>query len=89
MPARFLMASDTNDQFCAQSNTVFTVGNNHYISISLDAHEQADAKRLFDALSVNGKIEMPLEKNLLGRTLWCIYRSIWVKWMVNCQLEEG
>ena len=26
-----LMASDTNDQFCAQTNTVFTQGNNHYI----------------------------------------------------------
>ena len=36
-----LMASDTNDQFCAQTNTVFTQGNNHYISINLDASEQA------------------------------------------------
>ena len=24
-----LMGSDTNDQFCAQNNTVFTKGNNH------------------------------------------------------------
>lgn len=30
-----LMASDTNDKFCAQTNTVFTPGNSHYISIHL------------------------------------------------------
>lgn len=30
-----LMASDTNDQFCAP-NSVFTQGNNHYISINLE-----------------------------------------------------
>ena len=29
-----LMASDTNDQFCAQTNTVFTQGNNHYIPLT-------------------------------------------------------
>ena len=38
-----LMASDTNDQFFAQTNTVFAQGNNHYISINLDASEQAEA----------------------------------------------
>ena len=27
-----LMASDTNDQFCAQTNTVFIRGNNHYMN---------------------------------------------------------
>ena len=84
-----LMASDTNDQFCAQSNTVFTVGNNHYISINLDAHEQADAKRLFDALSVNGKIEMPLEKTFWGALYGAFTDQFRIKWMVNCQLEEG
>ena len=83
------MASDTNDQFCAQSNTVFTVGNNHYISINLDAHEQADAKRLFDALSVNGKIEMPLEKTFWGALYGAFTHQFGVKWMVNCQLQEG
>lgn len=39
-----LMASDTNDKFCAQTNTVFTPRNSHYISIHLEANEQAKAK---------------------------------------------
>jgi len=60
-----LMASDVNDQFCAQ-NSVFTQGNNHYISINLDPDEQDEAQRLFDALSANGQIEMPLEKTFWG-----------------------
>ena len=84
-----LMASDTNDQFCAQTNTVFTLGNNRYISINLEAHQQADAKRLFDALSVNGKIEMPLDKTFWGALYGAFTDQFGIQWMVNCQLEEG
>ena len=40
-----LMASDTNDQFCAE-NTLFSKGTNHYISINLNASEQAEVKTL-------------------------------------------
>ena len=82
-----LMASDTNDQCCA-ANTVFTKGTNHYISINLDASEQAEAKRLFDALSLNGQIEMPLEKTFWGALYGAFTDQFGVKWMVNCQLEQ-
>ena len=83
-----LMGSDTSDQFCAQSSTVFTQGTNHYISINLDACEPAEAKRLFDALAINGQIEMPLEKTLWGALYGAFTDQFGVKWMVNCQLEE-
>ncbi|MFH7766710.1 VOC family protein [Acinetobacter sp. BSP-28] len=82
-----LMGSDTNDQFCAQNNTVFTQGNNHYISINLNAHEQDEAKRLFNTLSVNGQIEMPLEKTFWGALYGAFTDQFGIKWMVNCQLE--
>lgn len=82
-----LMASDTNDQFCT-ANTAFTQGTNHYISINLDASEQAEAKRLFDALSLNGQIEMPLEKTFWGALYGAFTDQFGVKWMVNCQLEQ-
>ena len=84
-----LMASDTNDQFCAQTNTVFTQSNNHYISINLDASEQAEAQRLFDALSVNGQIEMPLEKTFWGALYAAFSDQFGIHWMINCQLEEN
>ena len=82
-----LMASDTNDQFCAE-NTLFSKGTNHYISINLAASEQAEAKRLFDALSLNGQIEMPLEKTFWGALYGAFTDQFGVKWMVNCQLEQ-
>lgn len=84
-----LMASDTNDQFCAQTNTVLTQGNNHYISINLDASEQAEAQRLFDALSVNGQIEMPLEKTFWGALYAAFSDQFGIHWMINCQLEKN
>ena len=84
-----LMASDTNDQFCAQTNTVFTQSNNHYISINLDASEQAEAQRLFNALSVNGQIEMPLEKTFWGALYAAFSDQFGIHWMINCQLEEN
>ena len=82
-----LMASDTNDQFCAQNNAALNKGNNHYISINLHAHEQHKAKRLFDALSVNAQIEMPLEKTFWGALYGALTDQFGIKWMVNCQLE--
>ena len=83
-----LMASDTNDQFCAQTNSPFTKGNNYYISINLNANEQAEAQRLFEALSVNGQIEIPLEKTFWGALYGAFTDQFGIKWMINCQLEE-
>ncbi|QPF38512.1 VOC family protein [Acinetobacter sp. TTH0-4] len=82
-----LMASDIHEQFCAV-NTVFTKGTNHYISINLDASEQAEAQRLFDALSIHGQVEMPLEKTFWGALYGAFTDQFGVKWMVNCQLED-
>lgn len=84
-----LMASDISEQFCAQNNTAFTKGNNHYISINLAANEQAEAQRLFDALSVNGRVEMPLEKTFWGALYGAFSDQFGIQWMINCQLEQG
>ena len=81
-----LMASDVNDQFCAQ-NSVFTQGNNHYISINLDPDELDEAQRLFDSLSANGQIEMPLEKTFWGALYGAFTDQFGIKWMINCQLD--
>ena len=82
-----LMGSDTSEEFCAQNNTPFIKGNNHYISINLDAHEEAEAHRLFSALSVNGQIEMALDKTFWGALYGAFTDQFGVKWMVNCQLN--
>lgn len=83
-----LMASDLNDQLCSQNRTRLTQGNNHYISINLQADEHAEAQRLFDALSAQGDIEMPLEKTFWGALYGAFTDQFGIKWMVNCQLES-
>lgn len=82
-----LMASDVNEQFCAQTNRPFAVGNNHYISINLNPSEQNKVQHLFDALSKGGKIEMPLEKTFWGALYGAFTDQFGIQWMVNCQLE--
>ena len=82
-----LMASDIHEQFCAV-NTVFTKGTNHYISINLDTSKQAEAQRLFDSLSIQGQVEMPLEKTFWGALYGAFTDKFGIKWMINCQLED-
>ncbi|WP_296277028.1 VOC family protein [uncultured Acinetobacter sp.] len=81
-----LMGSDTSEQFCAQNSAPFNKGNNHYISINLEFHEEDEARRLFNALSVNGDIEMALDKTFWGALYGAFTDKFGVKWMVNCQL---
>ncbi|QCO20141.1 VOC family protein [Acinetobacter cumulans] len=84
-----LMASDISEQFCAQTNKAFSIGTNHYISINLDASEQDEAKRLFDALAVNGTIEMALSPTFWGALYGALTDQFGIQWMINCQLETA
>ncbi|TCM68106.1 PhnB protein [Acinetobacter calcoaceticus] len=83
-----LMGSDYSEAFCAQTNTVFTQGNNHYISINLAIGEETEAKRLFESLSEKGQIEMPLDKTFWGALYGAFTDQFGVRWMVNCQLDS-
>ncbi len=58
------------------------------ISINLEPHEEAEARRLFSALSVNAQIEMPLDNTFWGALYGALTDQFGVKWMVNCQLED-
>lgn len=82
-----LMASDINEQFC-NPNSIFTQGNNHYISINLSANQEDEAKRLLNALSIQGQVEMPLEKTFWGALYGAFTDQFGIKWMINCQLED-
>ncbi|QIO06811.1 VOC family protein [Acinetobacter shaoyimingii] len=84
-----LMASDVNEQFCAQNNLPFIVGTNHYISINLEKHEQSKAYELFEKLSINGTIEMPLDKTFWGALYGAFTDQFGIQWMINCQLEDA
>lgn len=83
-----LMGSDVNDKLCTPNTPTFVKGSNHYIAIILSASEQAEAQRLFEALSVKGTIEMPLEKTFWGALYATFTDQFGVQWMINCLLEE-
>lgn len=83
-----LMGSDYSERLCAQNDTSLIQGNNHHISINLEAHEQAEAQRLFTALSVNGQVDMPLSKTFWGALFTSFTDQFGINWMINCQLEN-
>ncbi len=74
---QFLMASD-----CLESQGhVLNQGNNNYISLSPDSREEA--RRIFDALSAGGTIEMPLDDMFWGDYFGSFKDKYGVCWMIN------
>jgi PhnB protein len=72
-----LMATDALEEMGQK----VVAGNNMYISMNVAS--EADADRIFGALSADGAIEMPLQK-----TFWGAYFGIWkdkfgIQWMIN------
>ncbi len=59
----------------------FKPGNNY--SISLDAESEAEADKLFGALSSGGTVTMPLEKTFWGAYFGMITDRFGIQWMVN------
>ena len=76
-PGYVLMASD------APLEMGFNVqnGNNSYIQIEPSSKEEADY--LFNQLSVNGKIEMPIGDTFWGAYYGAFQDQFGVRWMIN------
>jgi|SRR5579872_2424149 len=55
------------------------------VSLSLGMRDEAEAKRLFAALSAGGKVDMPLEKQFWGATFGAFYDKFGIYWMINAQ----
>lgn len=74
---QFLMASD-----CVPSmGQVLNVGNNNYISLSVDSREEAD--RIFNGLSQGGIIEMPMSDMFWGDYFGSFVDKYEVCWMIS------
>lgn len=57
------------------------VGNNTYISINTESEEETE--RIFNRLSVDGIIEMPLQKTFWNAYYGILRDKFGVQWMVN------
>lgn len=80
---QLLMASD-----CLPSHGhVLKPGNNSYISISPDSREEAE--RLYEALSEDGEVEMPLQDMFWGDYFASFKDKFEVHWMINFHNGNG
>lgn len=78
-----LMASD-----CLPSQGhVLNVGNNNYISITPDSRDEAD--RIFNGLSAEGKIEMPMEEMFWGDYFGSFTDKFGVCWMISFPIAQN
>ncbi len=77
-----LMGSDTSSAF----GPPIVNGNNFSISINTDTEEETE--RLFNALSVGGKITMALEKTFWGSYFGMLTDKFGMQWMVSCELKS-
>lgn len=78
-----LMASDIIPSMGQKLNQ----GNGNYISIFPESREEAD--RIFNALSVGGEIEMPMEDQFWGDYFGSFRDRFGVYWMVNYSKDAG
>lgn len=63
-----------------------TVGNNVSISLNPDTKEEAD--RIFTALSVGGKVGMPLQDMFWGGYFGSLTDKYGVQWMINVEFKK-
>ncbi|MEO8532211.1 MAG: VOC family protein [Flavobacterium sp.] len=71
-----LMGSDSHPRY---GDVVF--GSNFQISINVDSTEEAD--RIFNGLSTEGKIYMPMDKTFWGAYFGMFKDKFGISWMVN------
>lgn len=77
-----LMATDALESAGHSLN----VGDNFYISISVDSEDEA--RKLFDKLSIDGKVEMPLGKTFWGAFFGMFKDKFGIQWMINYDYKK-
>jgi PhnB protein len=80
-PGTTLMASD----IIGKNESVFVVGNNFHICVQAESEKEAD--RLFEELSEDGRIEMPMNKTFWGAYFGMCEDKFGILWMINLTLS--
>lgn len=66
----------------------FSVVQGNNIHISLEPDTRAEADRLFNALAVGGKIDMPIQDMFWGAYFGSVTDRFGVHWMINCASKQ-
>ncbi|HUH33064.1 MAG TPA: VOC family protein [Daejeonella sp.] len=77
-----LMGSDVGGEWAKHN----VVGNN--IQLSVNAENEEEAKRIFNALSEGGRVTMPLDKTFWGALFGMFIDKFGIYWMVNYDYQE-
>lgn len=78
-----LMATDSLESMGQK----LIVGNNHYFMLGAGSKEEADD--LFARLSVNGKIEMPLQDTFWGAYYGAFTDQFGIQWMIDYEYPKA
>ena len=62
----------------------FSLTQGNHVYINLEPDTRAETERLFNALSINGKIEMPLQDMFWGAYFGSLTDQFGIHWMFNC-----
>ncbi|MDY0342671.1 MAG: VOC family protein [Lentimicrobium sp.] len=62
------------------------VGNNTFISVSIQTAEEAE--RIFNQLSADGLVHMPLQKTFWNAYFGILTDKFGIQWMVDCEISE-
>ena len=81
--ANMLMASDAVPPLCPP----VTTGSN--VSLSLHPDSEAEARRLFAALSAGGTVQMPFQPMFWGALFGMCADKFGILWMVNFELPKA
>lgn len=77
-----LMGSDTGGDWAAK----LIEGNNFSVSVNTESKEEAD--RIFNGLTAEGQITMPMENTFWGAYFGMLTDKFGIQWMVNFDHEN-
>ena len=63
-------------------------GGNGNISLAIGLNDAGKAKQLFDNLSKDGRVIMPLDKTFWAEAFGMVTDKFGIKWMVNCDAPK-
>jgi PhnB protein len=66
----------------------FTLTRGHNVHINLEPDTRAETERLFNALAVNGMVDMPLQDMLWGAYFGSLSDQFGMHWMFNCSAKR-
>ena len=57
-------------------------------SVSIQLHDKAEGKRIFNALKESGTVQMPYEKTFWAERFGMLVDQFGVPWMFNCEKDQ-